>query len=948
MKKFFIIDGNAYIHRAYHALPPLVTSNNQQINAIYGFIKLLFKIKNNFNPDYIAVCFDYPSKNFRHEIFKNYKANRRPLDEALISQMPIAREAAKALNIADIEIQGYEADDLIATLAQNNKKNNMQTVIVTGDKDILQLAEDENILIWNDSKDIMHNTKSVKEKYGVEPKQLTDVFALMGDAVDNVPGIKGIGEKTAVKLIKEFGNLENVLKNADFVKGNLGRLLKQGKEEALLSKKLIELNKQVHLRYEISEFESKDLDLSNAILFFEKYEFKSLLNKYSGTAAKPVATATSSTADYSHSMVKPEIEGNDISSAGAVKPNFLKTHILKKEQSDVNSGQVVSKNTNLSFNVFESEIVDTPEKAIKVVKIIEEAGIFALKTIGSANDFFKMQIVGVSLCIENKAFYFPIGHNYLTAQQMTFNDFKNIFSHLFYSNNIKKVGYDLKQERNIYKTLGLVFNNIYFDIMLASYCLNPAKSHSLPDISNEYVGFTAGDESYFKKGTKKITFADSLIGDNAKYANLISYAIFAMYKIFDFRIKDKKLASLFFDIEMPLIEVLSEMEIAGIKVDSSFLHKFNEKIVFELKKIENNIYKIADKEFNVNSPKQLSSVMFEKLNLPVIKRTKTGYSTDEEVLTELSSYELPAEVLKHRELQKLKSTYIDSTTNYCVYYGSRIHTVFNQAVTTTGRLSSTEPNLQNIPIKSVYGKEFRKVFVPEDDKIFISADYSQIDLRVLAHISNDEKLIEAFKKGADIHSATAREIFNIPPREPLPGNLRSAAKSINFGIVYGMSPFGLSKQLNIPFGKAKEYIDGYFDRYKGVKIWMKHIVEQALKDGYVSTITGRIRYMPELNSNNVLIRNAGERIALNTPVQGSSADIIKIAMINIYNEIKLKGYKSLMLLQVHDDLLFEVPSVEAEKLVLIIKDKMENSVKLRIPVVVDIKTGKNWGEMQKI
>ncbi|MDR3256339.1 MAG: DNA polymerase I [Endomicrobium sp.] len=906
MKKFFIIDGNAYIHRAYHALPALSTTNNEQVNAVYGFIRLLLKIKSIFKPNYIAVCFDYPSKNFRHKIFKDYKANRKPLDEALISQMPIAREAVQALNISKIEIEGYEADDLIATITENNKKNGVQTVIVTGDKDILQLVEDENVLVWNDSKDIMYDTKKVEEKYGILPKQLIDFFSLMGDTVDNIPGIKGIGEKTAVKLIKEFGNLENILQNIDSVKGNTGKLLRHGKDKALLSKKLVGLNKQAPLDYKLERFGDKDLEMSKAVPFFEKYEFKSLLEKYSKK-----------------------------------KQESQSSIILNKFQHDKKFNFNITENINF-------EVIDTLEKASKVASIIEQSKIFALKTISSVPDFLREQIVGISLCIESKVFYFPIGHNDLTAHQITFDEFKNIFAPLFSSDKIKKIGYDLKRERNIYRISGVELNNIYFDIMLASYCLNPAKSHAITDMSKEYLGFTVGDESYLGKGVKKIVFADSSIEDSAKYANSISVAVFAIYKIFDSQIQGKNLSELFFNIEMPLIEVLSEMEISGIKIDSSFLHNFNEKIVYELKKIENNIYRVADKEFNINSPKQLSSIMFEKLNFPVIKKNKTGYSTDEEVLTELSSYEFPAEVLKYRELQKLKDTYINPITSYCAYYCDRIHTIFNQAVTTTGRLSSTEPNLQNIPIKSAYGREFRKVFVPEENKVFISADYSQIDLRVLAHISGDKKLIEAFREGEDIHSATAREIFDIPKDEPVTDNLRNAAKSINFGIVYGMSPFGLAKQLNIPLIKAKEYIDGYFERYSGIKLWMKQIIEQALKDGYVCTITGRIRYISELYSTSVQIRNAGERMALNTPVQGSSADIIKIAMINIYNEIKLKGYKSLMLLQVHDDLLFEVPTYETEAMISMIKDKMENSVTLSVPVFVDVKAGRNWGEMQKI
>lgn len=938
MKRFFVIDGNAYIHRAYHALPSLSTSSGQQINAVYGFIRLLFKIKNNFTPDYIVVCFDYPSKNFRYEIFEDYKANRNSLDEALISQMPIAREAVEALAMAKIEIMGYEADDLIATLVENNKKINMQTIIVTADKDISQLAEEQSVLIWNDSKNIMYDAKKIEEMYGVMPKQLVDVFALTGDVVDNVPGVRGIGKKTAIKLVKRFGTLENILQNLDFIEGNVGKLVRYGKDKALISKKLVDLNKHVPLSFELENFKSRDLDLNKAIPFFEKYEFKSFLKKYSYQSFKNF-----------ESHIKKLKNKNDCDSIASI---IESTNVERHEVDFLNSENerllpLNSKILNIPFE-FDSEIVNTKEKAIQIAKLIERSGIFSMKTIKSLSDSLETYVVGVSLYTGSKAFYFPIGHSDLNSPKIAIDEFKDIFTVLFSSNRIRKIGDDLKRERNIYKILKIELNGIYFDVMLASYCLNSAKPNNINYIATKYLNFKAGDDSYLRRGTKKFTFADSSIEDNARYANSISVASFAAYKVFSLLIKEKKLSSLFFDVEMPLIEILSEMEISGIKIDLSFLSKFNEKVISKLEEIEGNIYKTADVKFNINSTKQLSHIMFDKLNLPIIKKTKTGYSTNEEVLTELSSYEFPAMVLKHRELQKLKSTYISPIMSYCACSGdNRIHTVFNQAVTVTGRLSSTEPNLQNIPMRSVYGREFRKVFIPENDKIFLSADYSQIDLRVLAHISQDEKLVEAFRNNADVHSVTAREVFNIPQNESVPDDLRKAAKAINFGIIYGMSPFGLSRQLSIPFSKAKKYIDGYFERYSGVKLWMDQIIEQASRDGYVFTINGRVRFVHGLYSKNIQVKSAAERIVLNTPIQGSSADIIKIAMINIYNEIKFRGYKSIMLLQIHDDLLFEVPIEELDNMISIIKNKMENSVTLSVPLIVDVKVGKNLGEMKK-
>jgi DNA polymerase-1 len=903
--KLLIVDGNAYIHRAYHALPMLFTSNNEQINAVYGFVRFLFKIKNNFKPDFMVVCFDYPSKNFRHKIFEDYKKTRKALDYALVSQMSIAREAVVALNVAQVEIKGYEADDLIATIIHNNRKNDdVQIFVATADKDILQLVEDGIVFVWNDSKSIMYDANMVEKKYGIKPRQLTDLFALMGDAVDNIPGISGIGEKTAVKLIKKFGSLENTLQNINLVNGTLKKLIKEGKDKAILSKELVKLNKQVPLDCSIEKFKVRSLNASNIVPFFEKYEFKTLLKKY-----KSQLHAT---------QIKPKT--ND-------KYSFL----------------------SMPF-VVTPEIVNTLEKAVEVANIIKRSKIFAFKTINSVSGFLNSQIIGISFYVESKTFYFPIEHTNLNVCQITFEQFKNIFSPLFYSCNIKKIGYDLKRERNIYKTYGVEVSNMYFDVMLASYCLNPAESHTIASISKKHLGFIVGDDdNYLGKGVKKISFVDCSIDKNSKYASSIVSAIFAIYKIFDAKIRESKIGSLFFDIEMPLVEVLSEMEFSGVKVNSRFLYSFDKKVVSELSKTEDNVYKIADSKFNINSPKQLSFVMFEKFNFPIIKRNKTGYSTDEGVLNELSYHKFPIEVLKYRELKKLKNTYIDPIINYCTHYGNRVHTVFNQAVTNTGRLSSTEPNLQNIPVKSTYGREFRSVFVPEDNKIFVCADYSQIDLRVLAHISGDEKLIGAFRKRDDIHSATAREVFGIPRDQFVSSDLRNAAKSINFGIVYGISPFGLAKQLNISLKKAKEYIDGYFERYSGVKLWMEQIIKKTLKDGYVCTITGRKRYIPELSSKNARVRNAGKRIALNTPIQGSSADIIKIAMINIHSEIKLRGYRSLILLQVHDDLLFEVPIDEVEIMTSMIKNKMENSINLSdVSIDVKLKIGKNWGEMEEI
>jgi len=868
----------------------------------------------------LLIFYYYPAKNFRHQIFHDYKAQRKPLDQELKDQMPIAREAVDALNIVKVEIEGYEADDLIATLSKDNLEAGVETVIVTGDKDILQLVRDEKVLVWNDSKDIMYGEKEVEEKFGIKPEKLTDVFALMGDASDNVPGIKGIGEKTAVKLIKEFGSLAGVLENADKVGGKTGKLLQEGKEDALMSRRLVALSDDIPFKYNLKDFECKPIDDSKTVPFFEKYEFNSLIKQIHKEEDGE---------EYKNYKPEPELKSEHRSSLPAAS-GFSEIKKFKP------------------LEKFAFEIISSKQQAENLAGIIKKEKICAVKTVGASIDPLKTNIVGVSFFAASKAYYIPVGHSDFTVLQISFEDFKEIFKSVLADKHIKKIGDDLKYERNIYKSQGLSLEGIYFDTSIASYCINPSVDHELEVLAKQYMDFDAGNADFLGKGAKKINFAESSVENGAKYSGSMVYAAFNIFQNFEKLISERNLSKLFFDIEMPLVEVLSDMEIAGIKVDLDFLRKFNEKTVTEIKKIETKLYDIAGKEFNINSPKQLASIMFEKLNLPVVKKTKTGYSTDEEVLTELSGHEFPAEVLKYREFQKLKSTYIDPVIDYSAYYGGRIHTVFNQTVTATGRLSSSDPNLQNIPIRTAYGREFRKAFIAEKGKIYVSADYSQIDLRVLAHISGDEKLIAAFKHGEDIHSATAREVFEVPKYKEVPSELRSNAKAINFGIVYGMSSFGLSRQLNIPFAKAKAYIDSYFEKYSGVKRWMKEIVDQAKETGAVCTITGRVRFVPELKSSIAPVRQAGERIALNTPVQGSSADIIKIAMLNLHREVKKENYDAQMLLQVHDDLLFEVDEKIVRKFAALLKKEMEGAVELAVPLRVDVKSGRNWGEMKEI
>jgi len=904
-KVLYIIDASAYIHRAYHAIRPLTTSTGIPTNAVYGFIKLVNKIKNEQKPDYIAVCFDHPSKNFRHQLSPVYKANRKQIDEDLIKQMPIARESVKAMNLASFEMAGFEADDVIGTVAKKAEKEGIKVVIVTGDKDLFQLVND-NIHIWNESKNIMFDSQKVYEKYGLYPDKIVDMLALMGDNCDNVCGVKGIGEKTAVKLINTYGSVEDIIANADSIKGKISQAIKDGANDVLLSKKLVQLELNVPIDVSIENMKFNENLFETAQDFLQKYELYSFIpNK-------------SQQEDFQSEQETKEI----------VSP--VQKNIIRKETKNI------------------VKIVDTIEKANALKQNLLQQKEISINIETAGSGIMQDLIVGVSLCYgQENNYYIPINHNDFILQQIQQDEFVEIFKPVFENGNINFIGCDLKFIKHILKTLNIELKNISFDVMIASYCINPSQQHTIENLALKYLNFyIKTDEEIFSKGTKKIKADNIDIETLADYSCSKSISVYNLKDVLSNELEKNNLSKLFYDIEMPIVQVLYEMEDIGIKTDKNFLDDFDKELINAISVIEQNIYNLAGETFNINSPKQLATILFEKMNLPVIKKTKTGYSTDESVLAELSQYDIANEILKYRELQKLKTTYVDSVRKFTEFEGERIHTIFNQAVTTTGRLSSSDPNLQNIPIRTEYGRKFRKVFVADEGKIFVSADYSQIDLRSLAHISKDANLIKAFCSGQDIHTATAMEVFNIANKEDVTKQQRMAAKSINFGIVYGISSFGLSKQLDIPVKQAKEYINSYFAKYIGIKNWSNRIIEETKQKGYVKTITGRIRYIPEINSTNKQIVSFGERMALNTPVQGTSADIIKIAMINVSKKLKEQNLKAKILLQVHDDLLLEVPKEEEKIVINMLKYEMEHSVKLDVPLLVEVKIGSNWAEMQ--
>ncbi|MFB0525985.1 MAG: DNA polymerase I [bacterium] len=887
-EKLYLIDGNAYIHRAFHALPPLTNSSGRMVNAVYGFTRMLLKILRQEKPDYLAVCFDFPAPTFRHKEFAEYKATRKETPDELKEQIPLAHKIVKALNIPVFEKQGYEADDLISTLSRKASKERIETVIVTGDKDALQLVDD-SVKVLNEPKGILYTKKIVEENMGVSPEQITDFMGLMGDASDNVPGVLGVGPKTGMELIREFGSLENLYQNLSKVRDKLREKLEKGKEKAFLSKRLVTLAKDVPVEVDIRECRIGEFNREELLKLLQELEFKSLIVE-----------------------LVPQEEKHKVDYKGI-------------------------------FNQKEFEAL---------LEQLEKAPLISVDLETTSPDPMRAAIVGISFALKPyAACYIPVAHSYLGApKQLEKKYVLEKLRSVLENDKIKKYGQNIKYDLIVLKREGIDLEGIYFDSMIASYVLNPSKmNHNLNDIALEYLNHKMTPTSeLIGKGKKAITMDIVEVERVTPYACADADIVLRVAQIMEKELKDKELDKLFYEVEMPLLEVLAEMEMNGVIIDLDYLAELSQDFSVRLRNVEKEIYKSAGQEFNINSPKQLSFILFEKLKLPVVSRTKTGPSTSEEVLLQLAEkHKLPYLIIEYRELQKLKSTYIDAFPGMVNPQTGRLHTSFNQTITATGRLSSSEPNLQNIPIRTEDGRKIRRAFIPDKGCLFVSTDYSQIDLRVLAHISKDESLRDAFLHNEDIHRRTASEIFGVPQKEVTP-ELRRIAKTVNFGLSYGMSPYGLSKDLEISQAEAKRYIDNYFKKYEGVKDYIKKIVVQARKEGFVTTLLNRRRYLPEINSKNGNVRGFAERTAINTPIQGTSADIIKVAMIRIIEKLKANGLKAKMSLQIHDELLFEVPEEEVDELSRLAKDEMERAVSLDVPVVVDVKKGKNWRDLEEM
>jgi len=882
-KKLFLIDGNSFCYRAFYAIKALSNSKGHPTNAVYGFITMLNKIVKEEEPQFLAVAFDLKGPTFRHKKFEQYKIHRKPMPDDLIRQMPIIKETITAYNIPIFEMEGYEADDILATIAKKAEKEKFDIYIVTGDKDALQLVN-KHIKVYNThGEGRVFDEGLVNAKYGVKPDRMLDLMSIMGDTSDNIPGVPGIGEKGASELLKEFGSLENILKNTDKLKSEAKkRLIEENLDKIKLSKELAALDMSVPINIDFAELKMKEPNLSKLTEIFKELEFNSLLK--------------------------------EIMPTGDLKGNY--------------------------------KLIDSVNALENLLNKLNDVKEFVFDFETTHHDPMLAEPVGISISFkETEAFYIPFNLKKEINKDAVFKKMKNILEDA----NVRKIGQNIKYDYIVFKNHGISVKGLYFDTMIASYLINPSKlNHNLGDIAIEYLNHKMTPiEELIGKGKNAITMDKVQIDKVMKHSCEDSDVTIRLKNILINILKEKDLQDLFFTVEMPLCEVLSEMEIAGVSIDDDYLKGLSKEMETKYEKYQKEVYELAGAEFNINSPKQLQEILFNKLKMPIIKKTKTGPSTDESVLKTLSNrYILPQKILRYREFAKLKSTYVDALPKLINPKTKRIHTSFNQTVTQTGRLSSSDPNLQNIPIKTEEGKKIRKAFITKSkDFIMLSADYSQIELRVLAHLSNDKNLIKAFNEDRDIHKYTASLIYGVLEKD-VTDEMRGMAKTVNFGIIYGMSSFGLSKDLGIEVEKAKAFIDNYFKRYPDVKIYLEDMIRDARKRKFVTTLMNRRRYIPEILSDNINVRNFAERTAINAPIQGSAADIIKMAMINIWN--KIKDMKSKMILQVHDELVFEIHKDEFKKVHDIVKKEMEGVIKINVPLKVNLSKGRNWLELEEV
>ena len=865
MKRLLILDSNSLMNRAFFALPPLTNSDGIHTNAIYGFMNMLFKMKEEIQPDSIIATFDLKAPTFRHKEYAEYKAGRKKMAPELYEQFPIIKDLLKLMGIKIFEIEGFEADDLIGTISKFAEENDVEVFVVTGDKDALQLASERTKVVITKkgvTETAVYDEESFIKEYEVTPTQFIDVKGLMGDKSDNIPGVPGVGEKTAFKLIKEYGSIEEVLKNIDNISGKkLKENLENNMDQAIFSKKLATIMREVPVELTVEDITTMDKeDMAEIKKMLLKLEMKSVLSKFK-TDDEP-------------------------------------------EECNV-----------------EIENIDSIEGLKDLIEQVNNR-IFIDYTLNNASKYSKLDLEYLFLGKENKGYIIDFKVISLSAREEAINLLKGLME----DDSINKVIHDGKNLVTFLNKNNIKIKGFDFDTAIAAYLIDSSKSkYEILELVNQYIGDNPGGEGVNLKGI------------------LVSY-LPEIYNILKDKIHDENMDELYYNVEHPLIYVLSSMESSGFNINAEMLDELQVKFKKEIEETQSEIYKLADEEFNISSPKQLGKILFEKLDLPVIKKTKTGYSTNQEVLEKLmDKHEIIPKIMYYRQITKINSTYVEGLKNVIDEDG-KIHSNFNQTVTTTGRLSSTEPNLQNIPVRHEMGKEIRKVFIPmEEGDILASCDYSQIELRVLAHIANDTNMIDAFKHHSDIHTKTASEVFKVPVDEVTP-LMRSRAKAVNFGIVYGISAFSLAQDLKISKKEAEEYMSIYFERYPKIKGYLEDVVNEAKDKGYVLTILNRRRFIPEIKSSNKIVKALGERLAMNAPIQGSAADIIKLAMVNVYNKLKEKNLKSELILQVHDELILNVKKDEFDTVKELVISEMENAIKLSVALDVDFNSGYTWYE----
>lgn len=898
MSRLLLIDGNSILNRAFYGImgnKMLMTEDGTYTNAVYGFLAIMFKVQEELNPEYIVVAFDLKGPTARHKMYEGYKATRKGMPDELAQQMPIIKDILTKMNIKIVEKQGYEGDDILGTLSVYGESQGLDVTILSGDRDTFQLATNKVTIRIPRTK--MGKTevdnfdrKKVKEIYGLEPKQLIEVKGLQGDTSDNIPGVPGIGEKTALTLVKRYKTIENLYKEIEEgtaeVKGKQRENIINNKDLAFLSKELGTINTNVPIDENLEEYKVEEWNKEEVLELFKKLRFNRYIERFN-------------------------LED------GATTPQKEEKNLLNIKEKTI------------------SEIIDEIKKEKKIIFSFE-------KEEEKSENIIKKKITSISIYNKEKDELYYIDNN-----------IEKFLKEIFEDDTIEKIGYRLSEDYIILKENGINSTNYIYDAEIAAYDLNPTSKYDIEELSMQYLEIDMNNYlsnlGIEEKKEKQINLFDtneeSTKNEYSKYKSLLTaYVIGNLYDVTIKKLEENNELELFNNIEMPLVEVLSEMQYKGMYLDKTELENFGKELKQRIEILTQEIYELAGQEFNINSTKQLGEILFDKLELPVYKKTKSGYSTDVDVLEKLRpEHPIIEKILEYRSLTKLNSTYVEGLLPYVNTKTNRIHSYFHQTITATGRISSTEPNLQNIPTRIELGKRLRKVFKPEKGYVFIDADYSQVELRVLANISEDENMIHAFLNNEDIHRQVASKVFNIPIEE-VTKEQRSQAKAVNFGIVYGISDFGLGGQIGVSRKKAKEYINQYLEKYSGIQKFMNDIVEKAKEQGYVETLFGRRRYIPEMKSNNYMVRQFGARAAMNTPIQGTAADIMKIAMINVYKTLKDRKMKSKLILQIHDELIIEAIEEEKEDVKNILRDCMENAIKLKVPLEVEMSEANNWYE----